>query len=166
MTKYPDVTRGQEEAIYNKIGGKEAIRRILADEVTVVLQERKPQPQPSAKAKAKEIPKTAVLGVGRFDVKKHVVANSGQAAAKVEISFVSPDFQAWFYGLEEDASEPEMEMKTIRGIYKQTELQPGGEKGYLLTNAINIFTVPDKTGINRQVYVSWLVDGWSWSASL
>lgn len=44
MGKYDEVTRGQEEAVYNKLGGMTGLQRFLADELIVVEKARKVSP--------------------------------------------------------------------------------------------------------------------------
>jgi hypothetical protein len=184
MGKYADITRGQEEAIYNKLGGEEAIRRILADEVIVRLEERvKPEPKPVSPLLI-ALPSIEISALDRFVVDDRIKVNTSRRA-DLQIAYISPDFHGDFDGMSEDTSPastiyPHSTGRKAR--YSEMRADLGGDKivkatlgqiahlakiGKLLADGrANLFEVVNKSGVSRLVGVYWGYwrdgIGWLW----
>lgn len=179
--KYGSVTLGQVEAVINKLGGEEVLRRILSGEVTVSIVETVKK----ATNKLLELVGVVTVSVSeKFVVRDHFVVNTSDDAP-VRIGWVSDYFQSKFLGkVEEPTGEVELKPQRLRkysvdgpiieelGNFAETimaelwallKLQPKGESGMLLTNGYwNVFYVRDVEGVLRAVNVSWNADDGNW----
>ncbi len=172
--KYNDVTLGQVEAVWNKLGGEEGVQRFLAGE-TVVAEAQKP---PLLKF-LDTIQVSA--NVGKFVVADHYKKDNADGVA---ISVIWEDFQSLCGNVIEEPTaattlrrhsllRAELDKPIIAelggesavattffAIWERLKLQKNGANGKLLTDgSANIFYVY-VTGVLLAVCVLWYDDGW------
>ena len=174
--KYPDVTLGRVEAVWNKLGGEGGVNRFLRGEL-VILEPPKP--------KLLEFVGTiSVSAVKEFVAKKKFVINIGDNAL-VKVSYLGDNFREQFLGKIEK-SFPGSELRyqklmkssvddsiinklggkakaetTLAEVFSLMEKQGNGQSGALLTNGWwNIFYVHDINGVLRTVLIYWSGVGW------
>jgi len=177
--KYGDITLGQTEALFNRLGGETAVRRILADELIVRLEERvRPEPEPLPSLLA-ALPPIEIPALDRFEVKKRIKVGVDGTV------YVSPEFHTDFDGMVEDARlastiYPHSNTRPARYAEMRKELGEGkivkatlGQIAYLARNGglladgrANLFEVVNRQGVPRLVGVRWRVwfddFGWYW----
>lgn len=177
--KYGNVTLGQIEALINKLGGEEGIKRFLAGTVEVVW-----------KKLLEQVGSLVMPAVEKgFRAKDHFVRDTS-ATAKVKISGWGGNFEKLFLNkveqgevaaetlkvsrLLEDAFDPAIvtdlggEAKveiTLGQFFAAFAKQPNGEEGILLTNGYaNVADVRDDEGVLWAVSGGWGDDGWYFNA--
>lgn len=163
MIKNSELNLGQVEAIVNKLGGMEGVKRFLASTVEIVVKSILELVSDEIKVSARD----------KFVVTNHF--KKGNAG----IYFVSDNFKAWF-GTKVEESVPAATLSSHRlaqgsvdgpikaelgeghetllaWLYEKIEVQAGGRKGELLVNGYaNIWYVD-----GRVVYVIWYAgSGW------
>ncbi|QQG42801.1 MAG: hypothetical protein HYW15_01155 [Candidatus Giovannonibacteria bacterium] len=174
--KYGELTLGQVEAIVNKIGGVDGVRRLLAGELSV---------RATEESKLLELLGTVTIPARaeRFVVAEKFVVDTSENA-KVKISYLGENLKALFLGKTENPmgesslcyhklcrysrdipiiSElgEEKAETTLAEIYVLLERQRNGKKGVLLTNgAANIFYVRNIHGDLCAVLALCREDGW------
>lgn len=187
--KYSEKTFGQAEAIFNILGGAEAVDRILRGELEVKVSEKIVLPAPPSPpiltfVNTVELPARAK----KFEVLKHFTKGGARTGrnARPSIYYIDPDFDRRFGAVVEEPTGPltlaahdlghnasvkqcaqerggEKVLTGPASIYALTALQPNGEKGFLLTNGFaNLFKVLDIEGNERAVYVYWDADDRGW----
>lgn len=177
--KYGELNLGQIEALVNKLGGMDGVRRFLSGELVVKAEELEFLLE---LIEVITLPATAE----KFVASDKFVVNT-RPDARVKICGLGSNFQNWFLNkFEEPIGKTTLRCQklrkasrdipiinelggedraetTITEIYALLERQKSGEKGALLNNGCtNIFYVPDVNGILRAVNVSWgdWDDGW------
>lgn len=173
-SKYGDWTRGEEEALLNKLGGTETARRMLRQGFKIVF--------------------TTIMNwlgnivlpatTKKFVAREKFVINTTDDT-KTKMSYMDGDFKNWFLGKTEESAgevnlryggltEPTNSRKiiedlggeeksetTLTEMFSLMEKQGQGEEGVLLINGwANIFYIKDSSGVLRAVYVRWRGDGW------
>jgi len=173
-SKYGDWTRGEDEALLNKLGRTETARRMLRQGFKIVFT-------------------TIINWLGnitlpftttKFVASEKFVLNTTDSS-KTKISYLDRDFKSWFLGkteepigevnlrygvmtelansrrIVEDLGGEEKSETTLTEMFALMEKQGQGEKGDLLNNGwANIFYIKDNTGVLRTVRVFWYVGGW------
>jgi len=128
-----------------------------------------------------------IAATGAFVARERFAIDASRKA-KVKISYLGDNFEAWFLDKVEASAQgvmlryarlirsaPDEEIRreigaeheetTLAAIYALMERQPNGESGVLLTDGrANIFYVRGATGTLRAVYARWDGDGWLMSA--
>ena len=172
------------EALFNKLGGINGVKRFLQDKTKVV--------------EAEEIVKKLLEPIGtvtilatkkKFVAKKKFIIDTSDKA-KIKISYLGDNFKKWFL---DKAEEPIKETKlrydrltecsvdepiitelggeekaetTLTEVFSLMEKQPNGKDGDLLNNGYaNIFYVRDADGVLRAVNVNWNDGGWNVNAN-
>jgi len=182
--KYPNVTLGRVEAVWNKLGGEEGVDRFLRDEITVSELVR------TEVESLLEYLGTAIIAAttDKFIAKDKFTKRS----ASVKISAVWDNFTTWFLSGDGKTEDPITE-QTLRyaklrqssmdgpiiteiggeakaetnlsEMFSLMEKQKNGESGVLLNNGYaNIFYIKDQKGVLRTVGVYWGGGGWDVSA--
>jgi hypothetical protein len=176
--KYNEMTWGQMEAVINKLGGMDGVRRFLSGEATIVA---------VAKRLLKFLDTVIVLATTeRFITSDKFVVDTGKKA-RVKISYLGDNFRNWFFSkIDEPANEvilrygklmesstdgpilaelSDTAESTLPIVYALMERQSNGEDGALLINGYaNIFYVRDVSDVLRAVSVRWFGRGWDVNA--
>lgn len=176
--KYNELTLGQIEAVFNKLGGMEGVKRFLAGTVEVVV-----------KKLLEQVGSISLPPVERFVAKDHFVVDTS-SEAKVKIRWFSENFRKHFLGkvedtpvgaedltvsrLLEDSFDPaiitdlggEAKVEISLGqFFAAFAKQPKGEDGPMLTNeCANVGYIRDDEGVLWAVFGRWRDDGWGFAA--
>lgn len=186
--KYNNVSLGQIEAVYNKLGGVEGVARFLRGEVCLTSVVTKPNTE------ILELISTVAVGAttDKFVAKEKFVRDTG-CKAKVKISYLGDNFLGWFLKGDSKTEDPineqtlrysklressvdgpiiaelggaEKSETTLSEMFSLMEKQGKGEDGVLLNNGYaNIFCIKDSAGVLRTVSVCWSGGGWRVNAS-
>lgn len=175
--KYSELTRGQIEALVNKLGGMEGVKQFLADEIVLV--ERSSVSKPALLVKIDDV---QVGAVARFvAAEKFVKENTPD---DVQLYGMNDDFKKNFLGIVEEhvpactlqkhrlikssLDKPILDelgdcAKTkLSHLWELLKKQPEGERGALLTDGrANIWYIEDVKGDGWAVDARWLAGrGW------
>ncbi len=176
--KYNEFTLGQIEAVFNKLGGIEGVKRFLAGTVEVIV-----------KKLLERVDGISLPPVEHFVAKDHFVVDASEKV-KVKISYLGDNFRKHFLwkvedtpvGAEdltvsrrlEDSFDPPIitdlggEAKveiTLGQFFSAFAKQANGEAGSLFTNGYaNIGYIRDDEGIVWAVSGRWGVEGWDFGA--
>jgi hypothetical protein len=180
--KYGSVMLGQVEALINKLGGEDVVKRILADEVVVSITQK-------AKKLLTLLGTTTVYSDEPFDVDAHFRVNikyKNLLSGTPSMGYINPTFRQVFGGKVERPPQEEVNLSyhrlqeaSVNGpvikelgfrcltklwmIWELLKRQPNGESGTLLANGYaNIFYVRDARGALWAVSVDWNADYGYW----
>jgi len=174
--KYNDLTWGQMEAVVNKLGGMDGVKKFLSGALIVV--------EAAVEKILEFVGIVAVDATNKFIAGEHFVIDTS-ASAKVKIGFIGESFERWFLDKTEERniyvglryhqlkknSLDKLIMDelgntvetTLSQIWELLKLQPWREDGVLLTNGYaNIFYVRDARGVLRAVNVRWYGNDGVW----
>ncbi len=175
--KYPNVTLGRVEAVWNKLGGEEGVGRFLRGELTIL----------------KFISTVKISATTTKFIARERFALNTKDKTKRLISYLGSNFKNWFLEgkgkIEDPIDEQELcshrlqksstsgpiltelggdekSETTLTEMFslmeKQMEKQKDGETGVLLTNGYtNIFYIEDQKATLREVGVNRYDGGWS-----
>ena len=172
--KYEKMEWGTMEAVVNMLGGMEGVSALLAGKLVITKVVEAVETLLTFLGTV-TIPATTT----KFIAREKFVQDTSRTA-KVKISFLGSNFTSWFLDKIEDPigesimgyyklikrsvdapilkelGGQEKAMTFIATIFALMELQSNGEEGALLTNGyVNIFYVPDSSGVLRAVHVRW-----------
>lgn len=179
--KYGELNLGQVEAVVNKLGGMDGVRRLLANELVVT--EQKSLTEPASESTNLLTPLDEVTSVPAsikpWVARDHFKVDTS-SGAELPISYLNPTFQDRFLGKVE---EPMLETKLRPRRLNQSELNRsiikalgGDDKAetqlremlHYLKSANRtkwfIFYIEDVAGILWAVNVNWNDDGWNLNA--
>lgn len=176
--KYGDLTLGQIEALVNKLGGMDEVRKILAGQT------------PQVAAPSIFLPQIRTLivsnAVNPFVAKNHFVEGTPKKGRPK--FYLDSQFEEEFLGITvaprdgyvlsartlkksandttilKELGDPDGNKVStdLYGLYIAISLQANGEEGFLKTDGYaNIFYMRNQDGVLRAVFVRWGGDGWS-----